>query len=58
VAYFSYLYAIVKKKHYKRITSYIRTASILGKFLAYTLGQVLISTEFGDYLLLNQVEKF
>jgi hypothetical protein len=54
VAYYSYLYAVVSKKHYRRTTSYIRTASMLGKFLAYSLGQLLISTELGDYLLLNQ----
>lgn len=55
IAYYSYMYAVVDQKHYKLITSYIRAAALVGKFLAYGLAQVLVSFELGSYLLLNQV---
>uniref|UniRef100_A0A914HM88 Folate transporter 1 n=1 Tax=Globodera rostochiensis TaxID=31243 RepID=A0A914HM88_GLORO len=55
IAYNAYLYSVVHKKHYKKVTSYLRTASMVGKFLAFCSGQALISTKIGDYLLLNQI---
>ncbi|KAL3076140.1 hypothetical protein niasHS_013687 [Heterodera schachtii] len=55
VAYNTYLYAIVDKRHYKKVTSYFRTASMVGKFLAYCSGQILITTKIGDFLLLNEI---
>ncbi|KAL7070882.1 hypothetical protein ACQ4LE_009649 [Meloidogyne hapla] len=54
VAYTSYLYSVVNKSKYKRVTSLIRMATMTGKFAAYSFGQFLVSTEIGDYLLLNQ----
>uniref|UniRef100_A0A8R1XRN7 Reduced folate carrier n=1 Tax=Onchocerca volvulus TaxID=6282 RepID=A0A8R1XRN7_ONCVO len=44
IAYVSYMYAIVDQKYFKRITSYVRAATLFGKFLAYGSGQLLIST--------------
>ncbi|KAI1713308.1 reduced folate carrier domain-containing protein [Ditylenchus destructor] len=55
VAYQSYLYAVVDKQHYKKITSYVRSSTKVGKFLAYSIGQLLVSTGFGDLLLLHQI---
>uniref|UniRef100_A0A0M3JVT9 Folate transporter 1 (inferred by orthology to a C. elegans protein) n=1 Tax=Anisakis simplex TaxID=6269 RepID=A0A0M3JVT9_ANISI len=55
IAYYSYMYAVVDQKHYKRITSYIRCAALVGKFLAFALAQLLISFRYGSYLLLNQI---
>ncbi|KAL3124275.1 hypothetical protein niasHT_006663 [Heterodera trifolii] len=55
VAYNTYLYAIVDKRYYKKVTSYFRTASMVGKFLAYCSGQILITTKIGDFLLLNEI---
>ncbi|MCP9265202.1 Protein CBR-FOLT-1 [Dirofilaria immitis] len=43
IAYYSYMYAVVNQKYYKLITSYIRAAALVGKFLAFGLGQFLIS---------------
>lgn len=58
IAYYSYIYAIVKKEHYKTITSYIRAAEFVGGFFAYGLGQFLVSFNYASYLLLNQVILF
>lgn len=55
IAYYSYIYSIVDRKHHKRATSYIRAAALLGKLLAFGLGQTLISTHASDYLVLNQI---
>ncbi|KAE9413789.1 hypothetical protein Angca_010075, partial [Angiostrongylus cantonensis] len=55
VAYYSYLYAIVNEKNYLRVTSYVRSAALTGKLLAYSLAQVLISTRTATYLTLNQI---
>ncbi|VDM58807.1 unnamed protein product [Angiostrongylus costaricensis] len=55
VAYYSYLYAIVNEKNYRRVTSFVRSAALTGKLLAYSLAQVLISTRTATYLTLNQI---
>lgn len=55
VAYYSYLYAVVKEKDYRKVTSYIRSAALLGKLLGYAFAQLLVSTNLGSYLLLNQI---
>uniref|UniRef100_A0A1I7T649 Thiamine transporter 2 n=1 Tax=Caenorhabditis tropicalis TaxID=1561998 RepID=A0A1I7T649_9PELO len=55
IAYYSYIYSIVDRKHYKRATSYIRAAALFGKLLAFGLGQTLISTHTSGYLTLNQI---
>ncbi|XGW35202.1 hypothetical protein V3C99_018879 [Haemonchus contortus] len=55
VAYYSYMYAVVDKKHYRKVTSYARSAALVGKLLGFGLAQVLISTGIGSYFLLNQI---
>lgn len=58
IAYVSYMYAVVDQKHFKRITSYVRAASLFGKFLAYGSGQLLISTHLVSYLQLHEASKY
>ncbi|CAJ0610310.1 unnamed protein product [Cylicocyclus nassatus] len=55
IAYFSYIYAVVDEKQYRKCSSYIRTALLIGKLFAYGLAQFLVSTGTGSYLLLNQI---
>jgi len=56
VAYFSYIYVKVKRKHYARVTGLTRTALQVGKFLSYFSGQLLLMARIGvDYLTLNQI---
>uniref|UniRef100_A0A7E4ZX56 Thiamine transporter 2 n=1 Tax=Panagrellus redivivus TaxID=6233 RepID=A0A7E4ZX56_PANRE len=56
IAYYSYMYAVVDKKHYRKITSYTRTANLIGKFFAFGMAQTLVSmTGSSSYLLLNQI---
>lgn len=55
IAYNSYIYALVDKKDYAKVTSLVRSAALAGKFVAFSLAQLLISTGAGSLLLLNQV---
>uniref|UniRef100_A0AC34FF46 Thiamine transporter 2 n=1 Tax=Panagrolaimus sp. ES5 TaxID=591445 RepID=A0AC34FF46_9BILA len=52
-AYYSYLYAVVDKEHYKKITSYTRTSIMLGQFFAYSGGQIIYSAGWVSYKFLN-----
>lgn len=53
VAYYTYIYAKVDKKHYLKVTSHTRAAILSGRFVASALGQVLVTTETMDYRQLN-----
>lgn len=53
VAYYTYIYAKVDKQHYLKVTSHTRAAILTGRFVASSLGQVLVSTETMDYRQLN-----
>ncbi|CAJ0575660.1 unnamed protein product, partial [Mesorhabditis spiculigera] len=55
IAFFSYLYAVVDVKEYRRVTSWTKSSVLLGKLFAFALAQFLVSTETGSYLLLNQI---
>ncbi|VDM64696.1 unnamed protein product [Angiostrongylus costaricensis] len=55
VAYYSYLYAIVNERNYRRVTSYDRSADFTWTLLACSLAHVPISTGAATYLTLNQV---
>ncbi|VDD89498.1 unnamed protein product [Enterobius vermicularis] len=56
IAYFSYMYAAVDGKHYKRVTSFTRGAVLTGKFFSYGTAQLLVSfVGSSSYLLLNQI---
>ncbi|KAK5986773.1 hypothetical protein GCK32_020610, partial [Trichostrongylus colubriformis] len=49
------MYAVVDEEHYRRVTSYVRSAALLGKLLGFGLAQILVSARIGSYLLLNQI---
>lgn len=53
IAYYSYLFAMVSEEHYKVITSLTRAAILLGRFVAYLTGQLLVSFDLMDYRQLN-----
>ncbi|CCD67752.1 Folate-like transporter 3 [Caenorhabditis elegans] len=53
IAYFAYIYVKVPKEDYKSATAYTRAALLVGRFLAYTLAQLLIGLNWADYMTLN-----
>lgn len=53
VAYYTYIYAKVDKQHYLKVTSHTRAAILTGRFVASSLGQILVTTETMDYRQLN-----
>ena len=55
VAYFTYIYAKVSGEFYQQVTSFTRTALLLGRFLSGVLSQLLISLDILDYRGLNYV---
>lgn len=55
VAYYTYAYAKVDRRHYATITAHTRAAILVGRFVAATLGQVLVYTRLMDYLQLHYV---
>lgn len=55
VAYYTYIYAKVDKEHYDQVTSHTRAAILCGRFVAGTLGQILIYLKLMNYLELNYI---
>jgi len=55
VAYFTYIYAQVPAEFYQQVTSFTRTALLLGRFLSGVLAQLLISFDLLDYRGLNYI---
>lgn len=53
IAYLTYMYANVDRKHYKQVTSYTHSAMHTGKFLAGLVGQLLLSYHVLDLDRLN-----
>ncbi|XP_072020040.1 thiamine transporter 2-like isoform X1 [Amphiura filiformis] len=51
IAYYSYIYAAVSPEHYKQVSSYTRTAVLMGNFIAGTLGQLLYSLSTSEDIL-------
>ncbi|XP_060602461.1 thiamine transporter 2-like isoform X1 [Ruditapes philippinarum] len=49
VAYYSYLYVEVPKEHFKKISSFTRAATLVGKFLSFLLAQFLYSFHVMDF---------
>ena len=43
VAYYSYIYAAVSEDHYQQVSSYTRSATLTGSFIAGVLGQLIYS---------------
>ncbi|XP_053681847.1 thiamine transporter 1-like [Sabethes cyaneus] len=50
IAYWTYIYAKVDRKHYQKVTSHIRSATQAGRFLAATASQTVIYYGLMDYL--------
>nr|XP_029732793.1 thiamine transporter 1-like [Aedes albopictus] len=55
IAYWTYIYAKVDRKHYQKVTSHIRSATQAGRFLAATTSQTVIYFGITDYLGLNYI---
>ncbi|CAL8104091.1 unnamed protein product [Orchesella dallaii] len=53
VAYYTYIYAKVDKEHYKKVTSFTYTATLVGNFLAAVVAQALVSSKLMNYRELN-----
>ncbi|TKR86405.1 hypothetical protein L596_011003 [Steinernema carpocapsae] len=55
VAYFSYIYVKVDRKHFERVTVYTRAALQSGRCLSYLISQPIIIFGWGTYLTLNYI---
>lgn len=55
IAYYTYIYAKITPEHYKKATSFVRAATLFGKFLSGSLAQILVSTGAMDYHQLNYI---
>lgn len=53
IGYNSYLYAVVRKDYFQRVASFTKAASLIGKFVAYLCGQLLVSFHTLNYFQLN-----
>lgn len=42
IAYYTYIYAKVDKKHYQIVTSHMRVASLTGRFMSGVTSQILL----------------
>ena len=43
IAYYSYIYPVVSPEHYQRVSSYVRSMFLMGRFVNGVLGQLLYS---------------
>lgn len=55
IGFYSYIYTRVDRQHYQKITSYIRSGTLAGRFLASTISQIVIYFGITDYLGLNYI---
>ncbi|XP_039597298.1 solute carrier family 19 member 3b [Polypterus senegalus] len=55
VAYFSYIYSMVPSEHYQQVTSFLRSANLLGFMSAAILGQLLVSFAELPYFYLGTI---
>ncbi|XP_071951409.1 thiamine transporter 2-like [Antedon mediterranea] len=53
IAYYSYIYAVVDEEHYQKVSSFTRSSSLIGRFVAGVLSQILISLNVLHYMGLN-----
>ena len=51
IAYYSYIYAAVSSEHYKQVSSYTRSAVLIGNFVAGAVGQLLYSLVESEHVL-------
>uniref|UniRef100_A0AAF5Q5J0 Reduced folate carrier n=3 Tax=Wuchereria bancrofti TaxID=6293 RepID=A0AAF5Q5J0_WUCBA len=55
IAFYSYIYAKVRKNEYKRLTSWTRASTMAGRTFGYLLSQTIVITGIGTYLTVNQI---
>ncbi|CAG9530365.1 unnamed protein product [Cercopithifilaria johnstoni] len=55
IAFYSYIYAKVRKNDYKRLTSWTRASTMAGRTFGYLLSQTIVLTGIGTYLTVNQI---
>uniref|UniRef100_H2ZIX4 Major facilitator superfamily (MFS) profile domain-containing protein n=1 Tax=Ciona savignyi TaxID=51511 RepID=H2ZIX4_CIOSA len=53
IGYYSYIYSIVEKHNYQRVTSYVRSTTLIGLFLGSLIGQLLVLFAGVTYFDLN-----
>ena len=53
VAYYTYIYAKVDRKHYQEVTSHTRAASLFGRCMAGIVAQLTVSLDILNYHQLN-----
>ncbi|KAJ1368694.1 hypothetical protein KIN20_029948 [Parelaphostrongylus tenuis] len=53
IAYFAYIYVKIPKEEFKKVTTYVRGALLLGRFVSYSAGQVLILLKWATFWSLN-----
>lgn len=55
VAYYSYIYTKIDKRHYQRATSLTKTALLVGKASSGLISQILVMYNLMDYHELNYI---
>ncbi|NXK60039.1 S19A3 protein, partial [Sylvietta virens] len=55
VAYYAYIYSVVSRQHYQRVTSYCRSVTLAAATVAAVLGQLLVSLAHVSYFYLNAI---
>ena len=53
IGYYSYLYAKVTADHFNKVASFTRAATLIGKFVAYLMGQLFVSFDLMNFYHLN-----
>ncbi|CAH1264606.1 SLC19A3 [Branchiostoma lanceolatum] len=53
IGYFSYIYSVVPRDRYRKVTGYNRSVVLVGRFAASVIAQALISTKLVGYFALN-----
>uniref|UniRef100_A0A0N5A404 Uncharacterized protein n=1 Tax=Parastrongyloides trichosuri TaxID=131310 RepID=A0A0N5A404_PARTI len=55
VAFFAYIYAVLDKEQYQKLTTWTRAATMGGRTTGYIAAQFIILAGIGDYLTLNKI---
>lgn len=53
VAYYTYIYAKVDRKHYQEVTSHTKAAALVGRCMAGIIAQLTVSFDILNYHQLN-----
>ncbi|XP_046348238.2 reduced folate transporter-like [Haliotis rufescens] len=53
IAYFGYAFAVAEPEKFHKVAGFSRIALLLGRLLAYAIGQVLVQVFYTDYFVLN-----